>query len=269
MNVGKIAGKRFLAFFVALVTLFSISIPAYAHIPCMCNNPPDQCTCFIQLGDKGLAVKRIIQRLKDIGYLKKSVKKKEFTLEIKQAVLQFQADNNLECTGWMDDETLNALLADVLPDKASRHSIHYWDGIYYVPTDGGIRFHSDPTCCEMSNPRMISGMNAECLGMKHCGWNSCKKTSPLTYSSLGLTPRELPAEYYVEEEDEMSVASMPDRSLPSDDIESAYVGNKKSHVFHRSTCSSASSMSEKNKVAFSSREEAIDAGYKPCGKCNP
>jgi len=115
---------------------------------------------------------------------------------------------------------------------------------------------------------MISGVNAECLGMKHCGWNSCKKTSPLTYSSLGLTPRELPAEYYAEEE-EMSVASMPDRSLPSYDIESAYVGNKKSHVFHRSTCSSASSMSEKNKVAFSSREEAIDAGYKPCGKCNP
>ena len=114
--VSKFAGKRFLAFFVAFVTLFLISIPAYAHIPCMCDNPPDQCTCFIQLGDKGLAVEKIIQRLKDIGYLKKSVKKKEFTPEVKQAVLQFQADNDLECTSWMDDETLNALLADVLPD---------------------------------------------------------------------------------------------------------------------------------------------------------
>ena len=169
----------------------------------------------------------------------------------------------------MDDETLNALLADVLPDKSSRHSGEYWDGIYYVPTDGGIRFHSDPTCCGMHNPRMISGVNAECLGLKHCRWDSCIKTSHLTYTSLGLTPRELPSSYYAEEEEEMSTASMPDRSLPSDDVESVYIGNKKSHVFHRSTCSSASSMSEKNKVEFSSRDEAIEEGYKPCGKCNP
>lgn len=258
--------KQFLSFFSTLILLLSITVHASAHIPCLCNNPPDQCTCFIQLGDKGLAVERIIARFKDIGYLGKSTKKKEFTPEVKQAVLQFQKDNNLECTGWMDDETLDALLRDVLPDASSRHSVHYWDGIYYVPTDGGIRFHSDPYCSDMNNPRMISGVNAECLGLKHCGWHSCVGYDALTYSSLGLTPRILPDSYY---EEEVEASAVVQRSLPSDDVESLYIGNKNSHVFHRSTCSSASSMSEKNKVAFSSREEAIDAGYKPCGKCNP
>jgi beta-lactamase superfamily II metal-dependent hydrolase len=49
----------------------------------------------------------------------------------------------------------------------------------------------------------------------------------------------------------------------------AYIGNKNSHVFHRSDCSGASTMSEKNKVAFDSREDAIRQGYTPCGVCNP
>ena len=250
--------KRLLAFLVVFFSLFTTIIPAYAHIPCLCYNPPDQCTCFIQVGDKGLAVEKIIARLKKIGYLKKSVKNVKFTLEVRQAVLQFQKDNNLECTGWMDD---------VLPDESMKGSVEFWNAICFVPTDGGQRHHSDPTCSGMLNPRMISHVNAASLGIKPCGKDSCKKTTALTYSSLGLTPRELPASYYEEEVSEAS--TVPQRSLPSDDVESTYVGNKNSHVFHRATCSSASSMKEKNKVPFSSREEAIEKGYKPCSKCNP
>ena len=265
--VGKIAGKRFLAFCLVLVSLFSIILSAYAHIPCQCNNPPDQCTCFIQLGDKGLAVERIIERLKEKGYLNKSAKKTEFTQEVRQAVIKLQTDNNLECTGWMDDETLDALLFGILPVEDERHSIEFWDSICFVPTDGGKKHHSDPTCSGMFNPRMISRVNARSLGIEPCGKNTCKKTPALTYTMLGLTPRNLPDEYFAEEEEKVNLVLQ--RFLPSDDIESVYVGNKNSHVFHRSTCGSASSMSEKNKVAFSSREEAIDAGYKPCGKCSP
>ena len=162
-TIGKI---RLLAFFITLVVFSSITIHSYAYIPCMCNNPPDQCTCFIQLGDKGLAVERIIKVLIDKGYLKKRDNKKEFTPAVKQAVIKFQTDNDLECTGWMDDETLDALLFDVLPDESEKHSKDFWYGIYYVPTDGGIRFHSDPSCCDMLNPRMISGVNAVSLGLK-------------------------------------------------------------------------------------------------------
>lgn len=52
-------------------------------------------------------------------------------------------------------------------------------------------------------------------------------------------------------------------------LEDPYVGNKNSHKFHYSWCSSVSDITEKNKVTFSSREEATQAGYKPCKRCNP
>ncbi|MBQ0097591.1 MAG: MBL fold metallo-hydrolase [Oscillospiraceae bacterium] len=48
-----------------------------------------------------------------------------------------------------------------------------------------------------------------------------------------------------------------------------YIGNKNSKVFHTPDCSGAKTMSEKNKVTFSSREEAESEGYKPCKQCNP
>lgn len=48
-----------------------------------------------------------------------------------------------------------------------------------------------------------------------------------------------------------------------------YVGNKNSFVFHDSSCSSVDDMKDSNKVIFSERKEAINQGYKPCGRCNP
>ena len=49
----------------------------------------------------------------------------------------------------------------------------------------------------------------------------------------------------------------------------SYVGNANSGKFHVASCSSVSKMSEKNKVYFSSRDEAINQGYVPCKRCNP
>ena len=51
--------------------------------------------------------------------------------------------------------------------------------------------------------------------------------------------------------------------------EAMYIGNKKSMRFHLPTCRSVTQMSEKNKVEFSSRDEAIEHRYIPCGECNP
>ena len=48
-----------------------------------------------------------------------------------------------------------------------------------------------------------------------------------------------------------------------------YIGNSNSHKFHYPTCKSVGKMSEKNKVIFSSRDEAINQGYEPCKNCNP
>ena len=50
---------------------------------------------------------------------------------------------------------------------------------------------------------------------------------------------------------------------------SAYIGNKNSKVFHETYCSSVSKMSDKNKVTFTSRKEAVDSGFSPCGSCEP
>jgi len=46
-----------------------------------------------------------------------------------------------------------------------------------------------------------------------------------------------------------------------------YIGNKKSKTFHIDSCPNLPG--EKNRIKLSSREEAINSGYKPCGNCNP
>lgn len=47
----------------------------------------------------------------------------------------------------------------------------------------------------------------------------------------------------------------------------SYIGNKKTKKFHKSTCSYLPDKS--NQITFDSREEAIAAGYDPCGHCHP
>ena len=56
-------------------------------------------------------------------------------------------------------------------------------------------------------------------------------------------------------------------SAQKEEESDTYIGNLKSHVFHRSDC--ASLPAEKNRILFDSREQAIDYGYRPCGSCNP
>ena len=49
-----------------------------------------------------------------------------------------------------------------------------------------------------------------------------------------------------------------------------YILNTNTHKFHYPDCGSVKKMADKNKEEFyGTREEAIDAGYTPCGKCNP
>lgn len=50
---------------------------------------------------------------------------------------------------------------------------------------------------------------------------------------------------------------------------SQYLGNSNTHKFHNSNCKSASKISQKNKVTFNTREEAVNQGYEPCKICNP
>ena len=56
----------------------------------------------------------------------------------------------------------------------------------------------------------------------------------------------------------------------ADDVEATYVLNTSSKRFHDPSCSSVDSIKEYNKQEFTgSRQKLIDAGYLPCGECNP
>ena len=50
-------------------------------------------------------------------------------------------------------------------------------------------------------------------------------------------------------------------------MESSYVGNVNSHKFHRQTCSYASCMN--CTARFATRDEALAAGFRPGGCCDP
>lgn len=63
-----------------------------------------------------------------------------------------------------------------------------------------------------------------------------------------------------------SVNQIQEDSKP---VAAAYIGNARSAVFHKASCSSVRQMAEHNKVKLSSRNEAINKGYRPCKNCNP
>lgn len=63
---------------------------------------------------------------------------------------------------------------------------------------------------------------------------------------------------------ETSAAPAPGRDQPA---ESAYVGNVNSKVFHTERCKNLPD--ESNRTYFTGREEAVSAGYSPCGNCKP
>jgi len=48
-----------------------------------------------------------------------------------------------------------------------------------------------------------------------------------------------------------------------------YIASKSSEVFHKSDCRWAQNISQENLVVYSSREEAIKTGKRPCKTCNP
>lgn len=53
------------------------------------------------------------------------------------------------------------------------------------------------------------------------------------------------------------------------DSKSPYIGNRNTKKFHHFNCTSVNDMKGSNKVSLSSREDAIDKGYAPCGRCDP
>jgi hypothetical protein len=48
-----------------------------------------------------------------------------------------------------------------------------------------------------------------------------------------------------------------------------YLGNKRMTVYHRVDCKWAEKISSVNRIAFNSKEEALEEGYSPCKVCQP
>lgn len=68
-------------------------------------------------------------------------------------------------------------------------------------------------------------------------------------------------------EQNSSVSKEQNSSAESTKVE--YIGNLNTHIFHKSTCGSVSTMKEENKIIFEGRDDAINGGYTPCKRCNP
>lgn len=73
-----------------------------------------------------------------------------------------------------------------------------------------------------------------------------------------------------EEIKDLSESSDEDLNEVQIDATDNYVLNKNTKVFHYYNCSSVNQMKDSNKKEIkATREEMINKGYKPCGRCNP
>lgn len=53
------------------------------------------------------------------------------------------------------------------------------------------------------------------------------------------------------------------------DTETSYIGNKRTYTLHRPSCPLAKNISDKNKIIFRNRMDAIKIGYTLCKQCKP
>ncbi len=49
----------------------------------------------------------------------------------------------------------------------------------------------------------------------------------------------------------------------------SFCGNKNSKIYHSLGCTYSKNMKDENKVYFSTKDECIANGYKPCSRCKP
>ena len=108
-----------------------------------------------------------------------------------------------------------------------------------------------------------------------CCNNSTKTDTPLPTIPLKTAPTEIKTEKAEPKQIETNlVETKPTETETIENVIDKPIdatptlhGNTSSHVFHNPDCKF--SKSKKCTASFSTREEAIRDGYKPCGACNP
>lgn len=64
-------------------------------------------------------------------------------------------------------------------------------------------------------------------------------------------------------------AAPPEQPQATAAVQAAYVGNRNSMKYHSADCRYAAQVKAENRIAFDSAEQALIAGYTPCGACKP
>ena len=138
---------------------------AFALVKHTCGQ--DDCICFIQYGDRGRAVKGVVEELHKQGYLASGTGS-TFNDDVVAAVKEFQKAHKLKQDGKLTDNTLTWLLWGMSVSSVDKKYPKSDGQEVWVPTDGGTRFHSNPTCSGMSYARKLSARNAQTLGFTPC-----------------------------------------------------------------------------------------------------
>ncbi len=157
--------RKITAVILSILLLFPIA--AQADIRCDCGL--EECSCFLQLGDIGIAVEGLCRFLVDEDYLAPDKAVEIFNEDVYQAVLRVQEDFGLPLSGLVDDDTLTCLIWGMTAAELNAADPASNAALNWIPTDGGSRMHIKPECCSMIAPRMISIRNALRLGIEPCG----------------------------------------------------------------------------------------------------
>jgi len=130
----------------------------------ICECALEKCECFLQLGDSGGAMRAVIRKLAERGYLNDRRVKTTYTAKVRLAVEELQSDFALSMDGLLNDETLCALLGYIASDEDEKH-----DSVVWVSSRSGIRYHEKKNCSGMRNPRKMSQKHAQLLQLDPCG----------------------------------------------------------------------------------------------------
>ena len=149
------------------VTLILLFMPCMAQAGMECQCDEEECICFLQLGDQGIAVTRVSQRMIDRGYLPGDARDM-FDQDMFDAVCAVQREHDLPVTGLLDDDTLSVIIWGADSAVLDLTMPQSDGGCVYVPTNGGKKYHSRADCSGMHHPRRISLRNAKALNIGAC-----------------------------------------------------------------------------------------------------
>ena len=91
---------------------------------------------------------------------------------------------------------------------------------------------------------------------------------PYDWASLSTTGSSYASSYSSSNSGSVASSSLTTGSTSGSDSGS-YIASVNSHKFHYANCRWGKKISEKNKVTFKSRSDAISQGYEPCKVCKP